>query len=65
MLRLRRNTIRWRVLLLLLTLAVSGCGARRPKTVEASAEQEKKWEEEENAAREKKLQEARARGAVH
>ena len=48
----------------LFAVACAGCGAKHPKVIEASPEQETKWEEEENAAREKKLQEARAAGQV-
>ena len=48
----------------LLTVACMGCGSKHRKVIEASPEQQKKWEDEENAAREKKLQEARAAGQV-
>jgi hypothetical protein len=47
----------------LLAIACLGC-SQRPKVIEASPEQQKKWQEEEDAAREKKLQDARAAGQV-
>jgi hypothetical protein len=47
-----------------LTFACSGCGTKHPETIQASPEQQQKWVDEENATSQKKLEEARARGAV-
>ena len=48
----------------LFALVCVGCSSKHPQVIEASPEQQKQWEDEENAANQKKLEEARAAGQV-
>jgi hypothetical protein len=49
---------------MMLSLASIGCDSKHPQAIQASPEQQKKWDDEENAESQRKLDEARARGAV-
>ena len=49
---------------LLIAIASVGCSGKHPQQIQASAEQQKKWEDEENAESQRKLEEARARGDI-